>query len=92
MTPVPLFLFTQSCPERCLSFPRMKKVLKGKRVADGEEEKQKTEEGLKGIQIDEFKTCSEQWKNVLVGVLHQMKSPLKVTEVYTCKNKSATFQ
>ena len=60
----------------------MKKVLKGKHFADVEEVKQKTTEALRGIKIDEFKNCSEQWKkNVSVGVLHQMESTLKVTEV-----------
>ena len=60
----------------------MKKLLKGKHFADVEEVKQKTAEALKDIKIDEFKNCSEQWKkNVSVGVLHQMESTLKVTEV-----------
>ena len=36
---------------------------------------------LKGIKIDEFKNCFEQWKNVSIGVLHQMESTLKVAEV-----------
>ena len=39
-------------------------------------------EALKGIKIDELKNCFEQWeKNVLIGVLHQMESTLKMTEV-----------
>ena len=63
------------------SFPRMKKVLKGKYFADVEEVKQKTLEALKGIKIDEFKTCFEQWEKVLIGVSHQMESTLKVAEV-----------
>ena len=47
-----------------------------------EEVKQKTSEALKAIKIDEFKTCFEQWeKKVSIGVLHQMESTLKVTEV-----------
>ena len=37
-----------------LLFPRMKKVLKGKRFADGEAVKQKTAETLKGIKSDEL--------------------------------------
>ena len=40
----------------------MKKVLKGKCFTDVEEVKQKMAEALKGIQIDEFKNCFEQWK------------------------------
>ena len=38
-------------------------------------------EALKGIRINEFKNCFEQWKkNVSIGVLHQMESTLKVSE------------
>ena len=59
----------------------MRKVLKGKRFADTEEGKQKMAEALKGIKIDVFKICSEQWKNISIGVLHHMESTLKVTEV-----------
>ena len=46
-----------------------------------EEVKQKLAEALKGIKVDEFKKCFEQWKNILIGVLYQMESTLKVTEV-----------
>ena len=39
-------------------------------------------EALKGIKIDKFKNCFEQWKKeVLVGILLQMENTLKVTEV-----------
>ena len=62
-------------------FPQMKKVLKGKHFANVEEVKQKMAEALKGIKIDDFKNCFDQWDNVLIGVLHQMESTLKVTEV-----------
>ena len=58
----------------------MKKVLKGKHFLV-----------VKAIEIDEFKTCSEQWKKVSLGVLHQMESTLKGTEVYTHKNKYTIF-
>ena len=37
-----------------------------------EEVKQKKAEELKGIKIDEYKNWFEQWKNVLIGVLHEM--------------------
>ena len=60
----------------------MKKVLKGKYFADVEEMKQKMSEALEGIKISEFKNCF--WameKNVSIGILHQMESTLKVTEV-----------
>ena len=58
----------------------MKKVPKGKHFAHVEEVKQKMAEALKGIKIDEFKNCSEKWKNVLIGVLHRMENTWKVTE------------
>ena len=57
----------------------MKKVLKGKHFVDVEEMEQKTEV-LIGIKINKFKNCFEQWKG-LIGVLHQIESTLKVTEV-----------
>ena len=38
-------------------------------------------QALKGIKIDEFKNHFEQWKNISIGVLHQLESTLKVTEV-----------
>ena len=57
----------------------MKKVLKGKRFADVEEVKQKLTEALKGIKTDELKNCSEQWKEVWTGVLHQTESTWKLT-------------
>ena len=44
-------------------------------------ETKKTAETLKDIRTDEFKKYFEQWKNLLIGVLHQMESVLKVTEV-----------
>ena len=37
---------------------------------------------LKGIKIDEFKNCFQQWgKKVSIGALYQMESALKLTEV-----------
>ena len=42
----------------------MKKVLKGKHFADMEEVKHKTTEALKGLKIDEFKNCFEQWEKM----------------------------
>ena len=59
----------------------MKNDLKGKHFADVEEVKQKMAEALKGIKIDEFKTILNSGKNFLIGVLHQMLSTLKVTEM-----------
>ena len=43
----------------------MKKVLKGECFADVEDMKQETAEALKGINIDKFKNCFEQWKKHL---------------------------
>ena len=43
----------------------MKKVLRGKHFANVEEVKQKMAEALKGIKINEFKICSEQWEKSL---------------------------
>ena len=43
----------------------MKKVLKGKCFADVEEVKQKTAEALRGIPIDKYKNCFEQWEKSL---------------------------
>ena len=64
-----------------LLFPQMKKMLKGKRFANLEEVKQKMAETLKGIKISEFKNCVEQWKNISIGILHQMEGTLKVIGV-----------
>ena len=82
MTPVPHPPYSPSLtPGAFFLFPWMKKVLKGKHLADVEEVKQKMAEALKGIKINKFKNCSEQWENVSVGVLNQMESTLKVTKV-----------
>ena len=48
---------------------------------DVEEVKQKTAEALKAIKIDKFKNFWAVEKNVLIGVLHQMESTFKGTEV-----------
>ena len=45
-------------------FPQTKKVFRGKCFADGVEVKQKMAEALKGIKINEFKNCFEQWKSL----------------------------
>ena len=70
MTPVPRPPYS---PDLALSnillFPGMKKVLKGKHFVDGEEVKQITAEALKGITINEFKNCFEQWKKCLDGYI-----------------------
>ena len=39
-----------------------KKVLKGKHFANMEKVKKKISAALKGIKIDQFKNCFEQWK------------------------------
>ena len=81
MTPMLTLLFTRSHLESLFSFPCLKKVLKGKHFADVEEVKQKMAEALKGIKIDEYKNFFEQWKRVLIDVLYQVESTLKMTEV-----------
>ena len=66
MTPVPYPAYSSSlAPAAFFWFPHMKKVLKGKCFVHAEEVKQKQAEALKGIKIDEFKNCFEQWKNGL---------------------------
>ena len=65
----------------------MKKVLKGKRLANVEQVKQETAEALKGIKIDEFKNCLEKWKKMsrslspFVSNFSQMENTSKMTEV-----------
>ena len=51
----------------CLFCSLDEKVLTGKRFAGVEEVRQKMADALKGIEIDEFKHCFEQWKQVLIG-------------------------
>ena len=47
-----------------------------------EKVKQKMAETQKGMKIDKFRNCFEQWKKkVLIGVLHPMERTLKVTEI-----------
>ena len=48
---------------------------------DEKSPERETAEALKGIGIDKFKNCFEQWKKVSIGVLHQMESTLRATEV-----------
>ena len=63
MTPMPHPPYSPDiAPSEFFLFPRMTKFLKGKHLANVEEVKQKTAEALKGIIIDEFKNCFEQWK------------------------------
>ena len=49
-------------PSNLFLFPWMKKVFKGQLFTDVEKVKQKTAGALKGIKIDQFKHCFEQWK------------------------------
>ena len=58
----------------------MKKVLQGRHFANVDEVKQMAE-ALKSIKIDELKTVLSSGKNVSIGILQQMDSALKVTEV-----------
>ena len=72
----PIFLLQQF-----FKFTGQKKSPQRETFVDVEEVKQKTAEALRGIKITEFKHCFEQWKNILIGVLHQMESIFMVTEV-----------
>ena len=65
---------------RATSSSQTKKSSKGNIVPMWKRWHKKTAE-LKGIKIDEFRNCFEQWKKVSMGVSHQMESILKVTEV-----------
>ena len=49
----------------CLFVFLDKKSLRREKIANVEKVKQKLAEALKGIKIDEFKNCSEQWKKPL---------------------------
>ena len=69
----------------------MKKVLKKKCFADVKQVKQKMAEALKSIKINGTKTVWGSGKNVLIGILRQMESTLKVAEIETCKNKYTIF-
>ena len=68
-------------PSDYFLFPWMKNFLKGKHFAHVEELKQKTAEALKGIKVDKFKKLFWAVEKISVGVLKQMESSLKVTEV-----------
>ena len=52
-------------PSDLFLLPQMKKGPKGKCFANVKEVKQKMAEALKGIKINEFKNCFEQWKKYL---------------------------
>ena len=72
MTPMPHPPYSPNlAPDDFFCFPWLKKFLKGKRLANVEEVKQKMVEVLKGIKIDKFKNCFQQWKKI--GVLHQIE-------------------
>ena len=52
-------------PQATLFVSQMKKVLKWKHFVNVEEVKSKPAEALKGIKINEFKNCFEQWEKSL---------------------------
>ena len=82
MIPMPHHPYSPNlAPSDFCLFPWVKKVLKGNYFANVEEVKQKTAEALKGIKMMSSKTVLSSGKNVLIGVLHQMKSTLKATKV-----------
>ena len=66
MTPVPHPPYSPDLtPSDFFLFPQMKRVLKGKSFTNVKEMKQKMAEALKGIEVDEFKNCFDQWKRCL---------------------------
>ena len=72
MTPVPHPPYSPNlAPDDFFCVPWLKKFLKGKRLANVEEVKQKMAEALKGIKINEFKNWK---KKILIGILHHMES------------------
>ena len=58
-------------------FPWMNKVLKGKRFASVEEVKQNNNRSTKRHQNQAVQNCFEQWKKVLIGVMHQREGTLR---------------
>ena len=64
LCPIPL-IYPTAAQATFVFFPWMKKVLRGKCFTDVEEVEQKTAEALKGIRINKFKNCFEQWKKCL---------------------------
>ena len=95
-----LSLFTQSCPKwPFLLFSQMKKVLKGKweKSSKGNvllmwKRWNKKRHNTKRHQNQWVQKLFWQWeKKFSIGVLNQMESALKVTEVQTCKNKYTSF-
>ena len=66
MTPVPHPPYSSSLTQSAFYFVSSdkKKVLKGNHFASVEEVNQKMAEALKGIKMNEFKTCFEQWKKM----------------------------
>ena len=73
--------FTQSHLDQRFLVSRWKNVSKGNILLMWKRWNKYRAEAPKGIKIDKFKNCLKQWKKVLIGVLHQMESTLKVTEV-----------
>ena len=82
MTPrAPLSLFIQSGPKLIFCFVSLDEKSSQENVLLIWKRWNKTAEALKGIKINKFENCSEQWEKISVGVSHQMESTLKVTEV-----------
>ena len=66
MTPTPHPLYSSDLTPSAFFFglPDKKTSSKGNFCADVEEVKQKTAKVLKGIKIDEFQNCFEQWRKM----------------------------
>ena len=77
----PPSLFTWSHTEQLYFVSQIKKSHQGEMFCRCGRSDTKMGETLNVIKINEFKNCFEQWKKVLIGVLHWMKNTLKVTKV-----------
>ena len=90
----PTFPIYPSSPQWFLSlFPWMKKVLRGKHFANVEEEKKTNKQmaELKGIKIDEFINCFEQWAKCLDRCIASSEDHFEGDWSLNCKNKYTIF-
>ena len=76
-----LFLFTQSHPKQLYFYFSGWKSPQREMFGHVEEMKQKNGRSTKKHQNWQVQKLFEQWKNISIGVLYQMESTLKVTEV-----------
>ena len=65
----------------------MKRDLKGKRFQNVEEVREKMTETLKGVTLQQFQNCFEQWKGGGISVLIFRGSILRVITFWKCSEK-----